>query len=744
MSLEEKASLCSGLGFWHTKPIERLGIPSIMMTDGPHGLRKQEKEGFGKSVPATCFPTAVTLASSWDRKLIEKVGSAIGEECQAEGVSIILGPGVNIKRSPLCGRNFEYYSEDPFLSSEMALYYIKGVQSQGVGTSIKHFCANNQEHRRLTVNVIVDERTLREIYLASFEKAVKEGNPWTVMCAYNKVNGEYCSENAYLLSNILREEWGFEGFVVSDWGAVNDRVKGLLAGLDLQMPYDGGLGDRKIIEAVKKGELPEEVLDKAVERILRVVFKAIENKKENATYDKKAHHKLAREVARECFVLLKNEDEILPLKKKGTIALIGAFAKNPRYQGMGSSHVNPTMLDTAYEEILREVEGKAEILYADGYRLDSDVVDEKLIEEAKEIAKRSEVAVIFAGLPEKYESEGYDRKHMKMPENHNRLIEEVSKVQKNLVVVLSNGAPVEMPWINRVKGILETYLGGQGWGGAVADVLFGAVSPSGKLAETFPKKLSDNPSYLNFPGEDDRVEYREGIFVGYRYYDKKEMDVLFPFGYGLSYTTFEYSDLRLDKKEMTDQDTLRVSVKVKNTGKMPGKEIVQLYVRDVESSVIRPEKELKGFEKVDLNPGEEKEVIFTLDKRAFAYYNVDLKDWHVESGEYEVLIGKSSRDIILKDTVYVKSTVQIRKKFHKNSTIGDVIEDPVASEIFKPIIQQLIKQHPVFATSERNVIEMFKEMMRYMPLRNLISFSNGAITEEMLESIIQRMNQRKD
>ncbi|RJS86887.1 glycosyl hydrolase [Candidatus Bathyarchaeota archaeon] len=743
MSLEEKASLCSGLGFWHTKPIERLGIPSIMMTDGPHGLRKQEKEGFGKSVPATCFPTAVTLASSWDRKLIEKVGSAIGEECQAEGVSIILGPGVNIKRSPLCGRNFEYYSEDPFLASEMALYYIKGVQSQGVGTSIKHFCANNQEHRRLTVNVIVDERTLREIYLASFEKAVKEGNPWTVMCAYNKVNGEYCSENAYLLSNILREEWGFEGFVVSDWGAVNDRVKGLLAGLDLQMPYDGGLGDRKIIEAVKKGELPEEVLDKAVERILRVVFKAIENKKENATYDKKAHHKLAREVARECFVLLKNEDEILPLKKKGTIALIGAFAKTPRYQGLGSSHVNPT-LDTAYEEILNKVEGKVEILYADGYRLDSDVVDEKLIAEAKEIAKRSEVAVIFAGLPEKYESEGYDRDHMKMPENHNRLIEEVSKVQKNLVVVLSNGAPVEMPWIDRVKGILETYLGGQGWGGAVADVLFGVVSPSGKLAETFPKKLSDNPSYLNFPGEDDRVEYREGIFVGYRYYDKKEMEVLFPFGYGLSYTTFEYSDLRLDKKEMTDQDTLRVSVKVKNTGKMPGKEVVQLYVRDVESSVIRPEKELKGFEKVELISGEEKEVVFTLDKRAFAYYDVELKDWHVESGEYEILVGKSSRDIVLKDTIYVKSTVQIRKKFHRNSTIGDVMKDPVASEVFKPMIQQFIERHPIFASSEKNVIKMFTEMMKYMPLRNLISFSNGALTEEMLESIIQRMNQRKD
>lgn len=677
MTLGEKASLCSGLGLWHTKPIERLGILSIMMTDGPHGLRKLENGDFRKSVPATCFPTAVTLASSWDRKLVEKVGSAIGQECEAEGVSILLGPGVNIKRSPLCGRNFEYYSEDPFLSSEMALHFIKGVQSQGVGTSMKHFCVNNQEHRRQTVSVVVDERTLREIYLASFEKAVKEGKPWTVMCAYNKVNGEYCSENIYLLKDVLKEEWGFEGFVVSDWGAVNDRAKGLLAGLDLQMPYDGGFGDRKIIEAVKKGEIPEDVLNRAVERISKIIFKAIDNKKENATYDKLAHHKLAREIARECFVLLKNEDNILPLKKEGSIALIGAFAKKPRYQGGGSSHVNPTILDNAYEDVLKKAESKAKILYADGYRLDSDEIDEKLIEEAKEVAKKSDLAVIFAGLPERYESEGYDRPHMKMPENHNRLIEEISKVQKNVAVVLANGAPVEMPWVDNVRGILETYLGGQGWGGAVADVLFGVVNPSGKSAETLPKKLSDNPSYLNFPGEDDRVEYREGIFVGYRYYDKKEMDVLFPFGYGLSYSTFEYSDLVLDKKEMTDQDILRVSVKVRNTGKVSGKEIVQLYVRDINSSVIRPEKELKGFEKVELNPGEEKEVIFTLDNRAFAYYNADIKDWHVESGEFEILIGKSSRDIVLKNTVYVKSTVKIRKKIDRNSTIGDITEDPM-------------------------------------------------------------------
>lgn len=738
MTLEEKASLCSGKDAWHTKTIERLGIPSIRMSDGPHGLRKAD-ELFDKSVPATCFPTAVTLASSWDRELLEKVGKGIGEECQAENVQVLLGPGVNIKRSPLCGRNFEYYSEDPFLSSEMAKHFIKGVQSEGVGTSIKHFAANNQEHRRLTVDAIVDERTLREIYLASFERAVKEAKPWTVMCSYNKVNGNYASENEFLLTQILRKEWGFEGFVVSDWGAVNDRVLGLSTGLDLQMPYDGGHGDRKIIEAVKSGKLPEEVLDRAVERILNIIFRALENKRENTTYDKEAHHKLAREVARECFVLLKNEDNILPLKKEGTIALIGAFAKKPRFQGGGSSHVNPTKVDDAVEEITKLVEGKANILYAEGYNLENDIPDEKLIEEAKEIAKMANVVVIFAGLPERYESEGYDRDHMKMPESHNKLIEEIAQVNHNLVVVLSNGSPVEMPWIEKSKAILETYLGGQAWGGAVADVLLGVANPSGKLAETFPKKLADNPSYLFFPGEKDRAEYREGIFVGYRYYDKKEMEVLFPFGYGLSYTNFEYSDLRLDKQELVDREILRVKIKVKNTGKVRGKEIVQLYVKDVKSSVIRPEKELKGFVKVELEPGEEKEVEFELDKRAFAYFNMDIKDWYVETGEFEILIGKSSRDIVLKDTIYVKSTVEIKRKYHKNSTIGDIIEDPYAEEIFKPIIQQIIERSPLKDAPE-DLYQMFVNMMRYMPLRNLLSFGGGQFTEEMLDELIRKLN----
>lgn len=746
MTLEEKASLCSGLDFWHLKGIERLGIPSIMVTDGPHGLRKQQQSadhlGIYNSVPATCFPSAVGLASSWNRELVEKVGIALGEECQAEGVAILLGPGANIKRSPLCGRNFEYFSEDPYLSSEMAASHIKGVQSQGVGTSLKHFAVNNQEHRRMSVDVIVDERTLREIYLASFEGAVKQAQPWTVMCSYNKVNGEYASENKYLLTDILKDEWGFEGFVVSDWGAVNERVKGLAAGLDLEMPSSNGIGDQKIVEAVKNGTLPEEVLDKAVERILRVIFKAVDRKKENASYDKEAHHQLAREVARECMVLLKNEERILPLKKEGTIAVIGEFAKNPRYQGGGSSHVNPTKLDNIYEEIKKTAGNNANILYAQGYNLEKDEIDEQLIQEAKKVAIQSDVAILFVGLPERYESEGYDRQHLRIPDNHQKLIEAVTEVQPNVVVVLSNGSPIEMPWLDKVKGVLEAYLGGQALGGAIADLLFGDANPSGKLAETFPRELSHNPSYLNFPGEGDKVEYKEGIFVGYRYYDKKNIEPLFPFGYGLSYTTFEYSNLSISKKEMLDTETVTVTVNVKNTGEMAGKEIVQLYVKDVESSVIRPEKELKGFEKIELQPGEEKTVTFTLDKRAFAYYNVDLKDWHVESGEFEILIGKSSRDIVLKDSIYVKSTVKLKRAFHRNTTIGDLLDDPTVASIAKELLAKISETNPLMNVSEDDeAYEMMTAMMRYMPLRALVNFSQGNFTEKMLDKLLNELNE---
>ncbi|MFZ5987586.1 MAG: glycoside hydrolase family 3 C-terminal domain-containing protein [Bacillota bacterium] len=743
MSLEEKAGLCSGLDFWNTKPVERLEVPSIMMTDGPHGLRKQKPDvdlfDINNSIPSTCFPSAAGLACSWDRNLVEKVAVALGKEAQAENVSIILGPAGNIKRSPLCGRNFEYFSEDPYLSTEMAASHIKGVQSQGVGTSLKHYAVNNQEHRRMTVDAVVDERTLREIYLASFEGAVKKSQPWTVMCAYNKVNGDYCSENKLLLTDILKDEWKHEGFVMSDWGAVNDRTAALAAGLELEMPSSRGIRDKEIVEAVKAGVLSESVLDKAVERLLTVIFKAVDNKKENQTYDREAHHRLAREVARESMVLLKNEHNILPLKREGTIALIGAFAKYPRIQGGGSSHINPAKKDDIFEEIGKSA-GGAKVLYAQGYKVESDDIDKRLIEEAKETAARSDVAIVFAGLPDRYESEGYDRSHLNIPENHRNLIESVAEVQENVIVVLSNGSPIEMPWIDKVKAVLEAYLGGQALGGAIADILFGDANPSGKLAETFPKKLSHNPSYLNFPGEGDTVQYKEGLFVGYRYYDAKDIEPLFPFGYGLSYTNFEYSNITLDKKEISDTDTLKVTVRVRNTGKMTGKEVVQLYVRDVVSTVIRPKKELKGFEKIELAPGEEKTLVFTLDKRAFAYYNVEIKDWHVESGDFEIQIGKSSKDIVLSEVVRVNSSLEIKRKFDRNSTVGDLMNDPCGAALYNSFLQQFAKQAGM-QTGELSaeVFETVAAIVRYMPLRSLPFFSQGAFSEERVEELLEQL-----
>ncbi|NGP46854.1 glycosyl hydrolase [Bacillaceae bacterium SIJ1] len=743
LTLEEKAGLCSGLDFWHTKPVERLGIPSVMVTDGPHGLRKQKQGndnlGLFDSVPATCFPSAAGLAGSWDRELINKVGIALGKECQAEDVAVLLGPGANIKRSPLCGRNFEYFSEDPFLSSELAASHISGVQSQGVGTSLKHFAANNQEHRRMSTNAVVDERTLREIYLASFEGAVKKSQPWTVMCSYNQVNGEFASENKTLLTDILKDQWGHEGFVVTDWGAINERVQGLEAGLELEMPSSNGEGDKKIVEAITNGSLSEEVLDSAVERLLTVIYMAVDQKRENATYDQEEHHELARKVASECMVLLKNQDNILPLKKDGKLAVVGAFAKHSRYQGGGSSHVVPTKLDSVFDEMKKLAE-EAEVNYADGYKLDSDEIDEELIFEAKELASQSDVTVIFAGLPDRYESEGYDRTHLRIPTNHQRLIEAVATVQKNVIVVLSNGAPVEMPWLGKVKGLLEGYLGGQAFGGAVADVLFGAVNPSGKLAETFPEKLSDNPSYLNFPGEGDTVEYKEGIFVGYRYYDTKEVKPLFPFGYGISYTTFEYTGITVDKKELMDNESVDVHVTVKNTGDLFGKEVIQLYVRDLESTVSRPLKELKAFEKVALQPGEETTVTFTLDKRSFAYYNVQLQEWHVETGEFKLLVGKSSADILLSETVKVESTISLPISFSRTSIIGDIMEHPAAGPILQETLAEVNKNSEMMEAIEGDQSEIMMAMMRYMPLRALVSF-NESFTEKILANLLEKLNE---
>ena len=743
MTLEEKAGMCSGKDFWHLKGVERLGIPEVMVSDGPHGLRKQAAEadhlGLNESIKAVCFPTACATACSFDRDLLEEMGERIGDECQAEDLSVILGPAVNIKRSPLCGRNFEYFSEDPYLASQMAAAHIKGVQSKNVGTSIKHFAANNQEHRRMSCSSEVDERTLREIYLAAFETAIKEAKPDTVMCSYNRINGEFASENHWLLTEVLRDEWGFDGYVMSDWGAVNDRVKGLKAGLELEMPASGGTTDKEIVEAVKNGELDEAVLDRAVERILNIVFKFVDNRQEGK-FDKEEDHKLAAKIEAESMVLLKNEG-VLPLPTQGKkIAFIGKFAEAPRFQGGGSSHINSFKITGALEAA-KEV---AQVTYAQGYDIKEDVIDQDMLNQAVETAKEADVAVIFAGLPDAFESEGYDRSHMRMPQCQNTLISEIAKVQENVVVVLHNGSPVEMPWADEVKGILEAYLGGQAVGQAEVDVLFGKVNPCGKLAETIPYKLADNPSYLNFPGDGQTVEYNEGIFVGYRYYDTKEMPVRYPFGYGLSYTTFEYSDLQLSADRIKDTDTLKVTLKVKNTGDRAGKEIVQLYVADKTGAACRPVKELKNFVKVELQPQEEKTVEMELDKRSFAWYNTQIHDWYAASGEYEILAAASSRDIRLKKTVYVESTTELPIHVHMNTTIGELLENPRTKAVIEGMTDSLIQhmggssgdEEEESAASEAISKEMSLKMMENSPLRTLRSFM-GMSTGEIQELIVK-------
>ena len=715
----------------------------MMVSDGPHGLRKQDQEadhlGVNDSIKAVCFPAGCGTAASFNRELITGMGEVLGEECQAEGVGVILGPAVNIKRSPLCGRNFEYYSEDPMVASEMAGALIKGVQSKNVGTSIKHFLANNQETRRMSSSSEVDERTLREIYLAAFEGAVSSQKPWTVMCSYNKINGTYAAEHKEALTDILRGEWGFDGFVVSDWGAVNNRVPDLEAGLDLEMPASGGINDKQIVDAVKEGRLEESVLDRAVVRILNIVYRFEETRDKSAVFDRDKDHEYAKKVAEETIVLLKNEDGLLPLPEKEEIAFIGKYARQPRFQGGGSSHINSHKVTGAWDV----VKDWGSITFAEGYGDQEDVTDEALIAEAVEKAGKAKAAVIFAGLPDAFESEGFDRSHMGMPNCQNELINRVAAVQPNTIVVLHNGSPVEMPWADQVKGIVEAYLSGQAVGAAVVDILFGKVNPSAKLPETFPYKLEDNPSYLYYLGEGDKVEYREGVFVGYRYYDTKKMDVRFPFGYGLSYTTFAYSNLKLSAAQIKDTDTLTVSVDVTNTGSMAGKEVVQLYVSDVESTVIRPVKELKGFDKVDLQPGETKTVTFTLGKRAFAYWNTQIHDWHVESGEFRILVGKSSRDIQLEETVTVESTVKLPVHFTLDSTFGDLMQDKKAREILEPMMKlDMVGGQEEDSDVAASAIssEMMEAMMKYMPLRGVLSFSSGKVSLEQLQGLLDQLN----
>ncbi len=744
MTLEEKAGLCSGNDFWHTKAIARLGIPDMMMSDGPHGLRKQDETGdhmgINESIKAVCFPAGCATASSFDRDLVCRMGEALGNECQAENVAILLGPAVNIKRSPLCGRNFEYYSEDPLVASETAAAFIEGVQSRNVGTSIKHFYANNQEHRRMSSDSQMDERTARELYLAAFEGAVRKAKPWTVMCSYNKINGVYAADNYHALTEILREEWGFDGFVVSDWGAVSDRVDALKAGMNLEMPSSFGFRDAQIVQAVKDGRLSEADLDRAVACILTILERHHSGKDTAAVFDRDADHELARTIAEECMVLLKNDGDILPLCREKKTAFIGAFAESPRFQGGGSSHINAHKVESA---LLAARDMGYDVTYAKGYEPESDELDAALFAEAVQTAKRADTVVIFAGLPDSYESEGFDRRHMYLPQPQNALIDAVAAVNPNVVVVLHNGSPVEMPWIDKVKGVLEAYLCGQAVGGAAVRILFGEVNPSGHLAETFPIQLEDNPSYLYYFGEGDRTEYREGVFVGYRYYTTKKMPVLFPFGHGLSYTTFSIGNIRTDKNAYHESDTVTVSVDVTNTGSRFGKEVVQLYVlpKHGGDAVLRPVQELRAYEKVALDAGETKTITFTLDGRAFAYFDEKLHDWCVLRGDYTIAAGNSSANLTATADITMNGRVVCPDVVTLDTTFGDILHIDGVFDIIKPYLKAFGQEEKENDESMGSATAgMLEAMLRYMPIRNLISFSGGMVSCEECDALIARLN----
>ena len=661
LTLEEKASLMSGANFWNTKPVARLGIPGMMLTDGPHGLRKQggkaDHLGLNKSIPATCYPSAAGLANTWDEALIEEMGECLGLEAASEGVSVLLGPGVNIKRSPLCGRNFEYFSEDPYLSGKMAAALIRGIQSNGISACVKHYAANSQELRRMTNDSVVDERTLREIYLPAFEMAVKEGGVKSLMTSYNRVNGIYAHEHPHLLRDILYGEWGFEGMVVSDWGGNNDRVESVRNGGTLEMPSSNGQTDRHIVKAVQEGRLEEAVLDEQVDRLLELVL-STQPHITGKTYDRDAHHGAAAKVAEKCAVLLKNENGILPLDKQQRIAVIGDFAKAPRYQGAGSSKINPTKLECgldALKEIGANIAG-----FASGFRRGGKK-DPMLIRQACNLAKDADVVLLWLGLDEGGEAEGVDRENMKLPENQIALLHALTQVNTNIVVVLSCGCAVEMQWDEKAKAVIHGYLGGQAGALAMAKLLTGEVSPSGKLSETVPVCYEEVSSSAYYPGMEATSEYREGLYVGYRYFDTAKKTVKYPFGHGLSYTTFEYSNIAVTGDS--------VSFRIRNTGENFGEEIAQLYIHAETDGMFRPEQELKGFAKVSLNPGEEKEVTISLDDRSFAVWSIVENNWIIEPGRYELRIGASCRDIRL--------TACVEKR-------GAAVSNPYSGDVFAP------------------------------------------------------------
>ncbi len=743
MTLKEKCSMLSGESFWYSQSIDRLNIPGMMLTDGPHGLRKQGEEadhlGLNASIPATCYPNLCAVGSSWNRELVEEMASAVADECLSENVSVVLGPGLNIKRSPLCGRNFEYLSEDPYLSSQMGKHYIQGCQENGVGASVKHFVANNQETRRLTLDVQVDERSLREIYLASFETAIKEGKPFTVMSAYNRINGEFGAENQKLLREVLRDEWGYNGVVVTDWGGTNDRMKSLEAGMDLEMPSSGGVNDRKVEKAIQDGLIDERRLDESVLRILELLEKTKKTREKKHTFSREKSEKLSFDMACESIVLLKNEQNVLPLKKEESILVVGKFAQTPRFQGGGSSYINPLFMTNALEEMKKIAFGHIE------YEVGFEILDENFNEEqAKDICKKAgnvDKVVVFAGLSERYETEGSDRKHIDLPEVQNELITMLTEYNKQVVVVLNNGAPVAMTWVDKVQGIIESYLLGSAGGSAQAAILYGEVNPSGKLAETFPKKIEDTPCFMDFPGEAYSVKYNEGIFVGYRYYDTKKVEPLFPFGHGLSYTQFEYSNISVDKECYTDREEIEVTVEVKNIGSTKGKEIVQLYIHDRQTDIIRPYKELKGFTKVELEAGETEVVRFILDKRSFAYYDVRNADWRVQSGIFDILIGKSSREIVQTCSVEIISTFIEKITFHNNSTFHEVVSYKPTNELGMEWIEYFKKNSGIdFDLGDREEDFAFNAICDF-PLKTLVTFTKGVFSGEDLEKLIDTFNE---
>lgn len=747
MTLQEKAALLSGKDFWHTEGVERLGVPEFMMCDGPNGLRKQEGEtdhlGLNSSIKTVCYPTASTVASSFDVDMAKKLGQTLGKECQRENVSMLLGPGLNMKRSPVCGRNFEYYSEDPYLAGKMAAAYVEGIQSEGVAACPKHFAANNQEYRRMSGNSVVDERTLHEIYLTAFEIMVKYSHPKSIMCAYNQLNGTYLSENKYMLTDVLRDKWGFDGFVVTDWGAGKDAKKGVEAGLDLVMPGPRKDHEDAIVAAVESGELDESKVDEAVTHILNALNWTLENKKNvgpSTEATRAEDYAFAKELAEGGAILLKNDNKALPLKDDRKILFVGEFAKTPRYQGSGSSHINSAFVSNAYDSAIAL--GK-DISFAMGYDTKcKDIKDSYILrQEAVEAAAEADEIVVFAGLPASYESEGFDRSDINLPPEQDKLIDELSHLGKKLVVVMHNGSPVAMPWIDSVDAVLDMQLAGDAVGDATVALLWGDVNPSGKLSESYPFKLSDNPSFLNFPGDGGNPVYAEGVYIGYRYYEKKRLPGLFPFGHGLSYTEFEYSNITVDKDNATDEDIIEVSVDVWNVGRYKGKEVVQLYVSPENSKISRPYKELKGFTKVELDSGEKKTVTFKLDARAFAYYETRVHDFYVESGDYNIMIGASTIDIRQTVKIHVESSLELPMTFGHFTPIEDILDTKKGQMILGPVLQKIgegMENQEDDDSMGEGGAEMMTKMFMEMPIINLASF--GILTTEQVDGIISQLN----